>query len=107
MKPKMRLATLLCLVGSTGLALAATNHPISQRGRAFVPATVEIAVDEPLPIQNDDEFVHDLMVNSPDFDFDSGEQQVGQTVEIKFPRPGNYQVLCAIHPKMRLNVSVK
>jgi hypothetical protein len=48
MKPQTQLATLTCLVvavGSTGLALAAANHPISQKGRAFVPATVEIAAN--------------------------------------------------------------
>ena len=98
----------LAVLGGAGFALGAGAVPIvSQKGRAFTPGTVEIAVGDALTIRNDDEFVHDIFVDSNGFKFDSGEQKVGQNVQIVFPRAGTYQVRCAIHPKMRLDVEVK
>jgi cytochrome c peroxidase len=94
--------------GSVGLALGAGAEAIvSQRDRAFSPNAVELALGDTLSIRNDDQFVHDVLVNSQNFSFDSGEQGIGQNVQIKFPTAGHYRVTCAIHPKMRLEVEVK
>ena len=99
---------LFAAAGPLGFAIGAgAPQIVSQKGRAFVPQSVQVAVGDTLTIKNDDEFVHDVMINSNDFKFDSGEQAVGQNVHIKFPRPGIYRVICAIHPKMRLDVEVK
>ena len=98
----------LAMLGPLGFALGSgAKIDISQKGRAFAPATIEISRGDTLAIHNDDEYVHQVFVDSPNFKFDSGEQDVGQTVEITFPVAGTYQVLCAIHPKMQLDVTVK
>jgi plastocyanin len=39
--------------------------------------------------------------------FDSGEQPIGKTVNIKFDAQGKFPVRCAIHPLMELTVDVK
>jgi len=94
--------------GPIGFALGAgTEAIVSQKDRAFSPNSVELALGDTLSIHNDDQFVHDVLVNSQNFTFDSGEQGVGQTVQIKFPTAGHYRVTCAIHPKMRLEVEVQ
>jgi cytochrome c peroxidase len=94
--------------GGVGFALGAGAEAIvSQKDRAFSPNAVELALSDTLIIHNDDQFVHDVLVNSPNFSFDSGEQGIGQNVQIKFPAAGHYRVTCAIHPKMRLEVEVK
>jgi len=98
----------LAWLGSLGFALGSgIEVNISQKGRAFMPASVEINKGETLVIRNDDEYIHQVYVTSPSFNFDSGEENVGQTVPITFPVLGTFQVLCAIHPKMRLDVVVK
>ena len=98
----------LAMLGPFGFALGSgAKINISQKGRDFLPETVEISRGDTLAIHNDDEYVHQVFVDSPSFKFDSGEQDVGQTVEITFPVAGNFQVLCAIHPKMQLDVTVK
>src|SRR5580698_354612 len=95
-------------LGPLGFALGSgARIDVSQKGRAFTPASVEISRGDTLAVHNDDEYVHQVFVDSPDFKFDSKEQDVGQTVEIQFPTTGTYQVLCAIHPRMRLDVVVK
>jgi cytochrome c peroxidase len=42
----------------------------------------------------------------PKMDVDSGAQEPGETVEIRFPQTGEFLVSCAIHPKMELWVDV-
>ena len=66
-----------------------------------------VAKGDTLAIHNDDEYIHQVFVDNPSFKFDSGEQDIGQTVDITFSASGTFQVLCAIHPKMRLDVVVK
>lgn len=95
-------------LGSLGFALGSgVEVNISQKGRAFLPRSIAIAKGDTLAIHNDDEYIHQVFVDNPSFRFDSGEQDVGQTVDITFSASGTFQVLCAIHPKMRLDVVVK
>ncbi len=79
---------------------------ISQKGRTFRPQSVEIKVGDTVRIRNDDEFLHHVYVNAPEFNFDSEEQPPGNTIDVKFTRPGDFNVLCRIHPKMKLTVHV-
>jgi cytochrome c peroxidase len=100
--------SLLSLAGAVRVGFAlGVEVIVSQKDRAFSPNAVELALGDTLSIHNDDQFVHDVLVNSQNFSFDSGEQGIGQNVQIKFPAAGHYRVTCAIHPKMRLEVEVK
>lgn len=88
--------------------LAANAVLVTQKIRAFQPGTVELGKDQFLHIVNDDgQLMHHVYVASSKFSFDSGEQLPGAAVDIQFPALGAYVVLCAIHPKMRLNVIVR
>ena len=90
-------------------AMAAGNIlPVSQRDRSFKPKTLDIVVGDVIRVVNDDgELVHHAYIDSAAFKFDSGEQAPGTQVDIKIPAPGTYNILCIIHPKMRLVVNVK
>ena len=96
----------LC-AGLSAAAFAATGTVISQRGKVFSPGEVTIPAGSVLKIANDDEVLHHVYIESPTLDFDSGEQEPGRTIEIKFDRPGTYVAKCAIHPKMHLTVFVQ
>jgi plastocyanin len=50
---------------------------------------------------------HHVYVDSPTMKFDSGEQPIGATVDLRFDEKGTFLVRCAIHPTMRLAVTVK
>ena len=104
----LTVSSLLFLAGAVRVGFAlGTEVIVSQKDRAFSPNAVELALGDTLSIHNDDQFVHDVLVNSQNFSFDSGEQGIGLNVQIKFPAAGHYRVTCAIHPKMRLEVEVK
>jgi len=88
-------------------ALASDAVTISQHNRKFSPGTVTIARGTTLHIVNDDRVTHHVYVESPSMNFDSGEQPVGTSVDLRFDHDGLFAVRCAIHPTMRLNVTVK
>jgi plastocyanin len=97
------------LIGlATLVGLASPQYSISQKGREFRPGEISIKHGETLQIVNDDaDLLHHSYVDSPKFSFDSGDQQPGSKTEITFPVAGDFNVLCAIHPKMRLVVHVQ
>jgi plastocyanin len=95
------------LILTAATALAATAHRVAQRGRAFVVTAIAIAAGDSIQFANEDEFLHQIYVDSPNLPFDSAEQRPGETIEVRFPSPGTFPVRCHIHPKMLLTVQVK
>jgi plastocyanin len=88
-------------------ALAAEVHRVAQKGRQFAIAAIAIARGDSLQFTNEDEFLHQIYVASPDFRFDSAEQRPGQIIDLAFPVRGVFEVRCHIHPKMLLTVNVQ
>jgi len=99
----------LWLVGAFAVAavFAAATVTVSQKNRAFAPNRLEIARGTVVHINNDDNVTHHVYVDSPKMKFDSGEQKIGETVDLHFDADGTFSVRCAIHPTMRLTVVVK
>jgi plastocyanin len=87
-------------------ALAAAVHTVAQRGRAFAVSAIKIARGDSIRFTNEDEFLHQIYVDSKEMVFDSDEQLPGQTIDVRFPQAGTFPVRCHIHPKMLLTVQV-
>ena len=85
---------------------AAAVHEVAQRNRAFSVDEIAIARGDSIAFSNNDEFLHQIYVDSRLMDFDSAEQSHGQTITVTFPVAGNFPVRCHIHPKMLLTVHV-
>ena len=101
---------LAVLAGLAGTALASTDAKIlvSQRGRAFLPGALTVHRGETVEIVNDDgDLMHHAYVDDPGFSFDSGDQEPGARADIAFTKAGTFDVLCGIHPKMKLVVTVQ
>ena len=88
------------------LAKAAGSFLVTQSGRAFSVPEIRIKRGDTIHFTNADEFLHQIYVKSPTFNFASDEQDTGQAVDIRFPESGTFQVRCEIHPKMLLTVKV-
>jgi plastocyanin len=100
-------AAALVIAAGTLVGLALPPYAISQKGRQFHPGEISIKRGETLQVINDDgDLLHHAYIDSPKFAFDSGDQQPGSRTDITFSTPGDFEVLCAIHPKMRLVVHV-
>ena len=92
---------------SAWYALAAEQIVISQKGKTFSPGKISIRAGDTVLFDNDDRVLHHVYIESPEFNFDSGEQPPGRRVPVTFTRQGLFDVRCDIHPKMRLRVEVK
>jgi plastocyanin len=88
-------------------AFAASVYTVIQRGRAFSTAEITVERGDTTRFTNEDEFLHQIYVDSNQMSFDSDEQRPGQTIEVQFPKSGTFPVRCHIHPKMLLTVRVK
>ena len=94
----------LLLLFLSAPALAAGEHVVSQKGRAFRPAEMTINRGESLTFTNEDSFIHQIYVNGL---FDSEEKAPGENLTEPFPGAGTFQVRCHIHPTMRMTLRVK
>ncbi len=101
----------LIVLSAEGAALATgfgEPHMVSQKGRAFQPGQMTIQRGETLEIVNDDaDLLHHAYIDADDFRFDSGDQAPGSKADIVFSKTGTFTVLCGIHPKMNLVVTVR
>jgi plastocyanin len=96
------------VVGSSIVAMAQTMPMISQKGREFRPGDISIPKGGSIMIVNDDgDLRHHAYIDADNFKFDSGDQEPGSKTVVTFPLAGDFDVLCAIHPKMHLTVHVK
>jgi plastocyanin len=87
---------------------AFADYSISQKGREFHPGEIAVKRGETIQIVNDDgDLLHHAYIDSPKFSFDSGDQKPGSVTPVTFAVAGDFDVLCAIHPKMKLTVHVK
>jgi plastocyanin len=92
----------------TAMVWAVPDYAISQKGREFHPGEITIKRGDTIKIANDDaDLLHHAYIDSPTFSFDSGDQTPGTVTPITFTLAGNFNVLCAIHPKMLLVVHVQ
>ena len=114
----MVLAAVACciaLAGAGGLAYAMRGAQpagrgvvVSQRDRTFWPSELSVVAGDTVAIVNDDgQNVHHAYSDDPGAAFDSGDQSPGSSTPVTFARPGTFQVMCGIHPKMRLTVKVE
>lgn len=106
-----RITALFGFLAASGLlwqAVAGGPIIVSQRNRSFQPNAVELTRGDTMRLVNDDgELLHHAYVKSSTFSYDSGEQEPGSKTDIVFPVAGQFTMLCGIHPKMRLDVTVK
>ena len=102
-----KLASLMIVVvaGLSAGALAA-NLTISQKGRMFSSESVTIKKGEALTFVNDDTVPHHIISTSTGNEVNLGSQPPGAATDVTFKQAGDVQVICAIHPRMKMTVKV-
>ena len=104
----MRSLAVLVLVISAGLSAGAlaANQMIHQQGRVFGPDNISVKKGEALTFVNDDTVPHNIISTSKGNEFNLGSQPPGTSTDVTFKEAGDVQVVCAIHPRMKLMVKV-
>lgn len=91
---------------SVGVEASKTAAVVRQKNREFSRDDISLVRGEKVRFTNEDEFLHQVYVETVSFAFDSNEQSPGEDVEVAFTVPGEYEVRCDIHPRMSLKVIV-
>jgi len=100
---------LFVCVGLLAIASAAWAQTLSitQAGKKFSEKRVTIKVGESLEFVNDDGNVHNVHSSTEGHEFDLGAQKPNETSTHTFTKPGKVKVRCAIHPRMKMIVTVE
>ena len=93
------------LTGITAFAYAA-DATIRQKGKVFSSESMTIKKGDSLTFLNDDSIAHNIMSTSKGNEFNLGAQQPGAATPVTFKSAGDVQVICAIHPRMKMSVKV-
>lgn len=80
---------------------------VRQADKRFAPARIRLKAGETLTVLNDDTRTHNVRIFHPKLDYNSGAQEPGESVTIRFPNAGRFEAFCGIHPSMRLTVHVQ
>ena len=96
---------LVIVTGLSAGALAA-NQMITQKGRVFSAENVTIKKGDALTFVNDDSIPHNIMSATKGSEFNLGSQAPGTSTDVTFKEAGDVQVICAIHPRMKMMVKV-
>jgi plastocyanin len=102
---KLTVLTCVTLVGLSMGALAATEV-VHQQGRAFSVENMTVKKGDAVTFLNDDTVPHNIMSTSKGNEFNLGSQAPGTSKDVTFNVAGDVQVICAIHPRMKMLVKV-
>lgn len=106
MTRSLAMAAALALAG-LGAHAGAEEALIVQKDKAFSAERLAIRAGDRVVFRNDDAVTHHVFSRSPGFEFEIKVQLPGQATPIAFDRPGEAEVRCAIHPHMKLHVTVE
>ena len=104
----MRTLALFTVVIVSGLSVGAyaATEVIHQQGRAFSVESISVKKGEAVTFLNDDTVPHNIMSASKGNEFNLGSQAPGTSTDVTFKEAGDVQVICAIHPRMKMMVKV-
>ena len=84
----------------------AADVNVTQRDRTFSEKSVTVKTGDRVVFTNADGIVHNVYSVTPGHEFELKTQKPGQSDTVPFTKPGTVEVQCAIHPKMKLQVTV-
>lgn len=87
--------------------LSAADHVIDQKGKAFSPTKLTISVGDTITFKNSDPFAHNAFTDDEANEFDIGMQSSNTDKTITIKKAGTFNIECAIHPNMLLEVIAK
>ena len=105
MKYEILVAAAVGVLTGAGIALAA-DTTVYQKGKSFSMKEVTLKKGDALTFTNDDTVTHNALSRSAGNEFNIGAQVPGATTPVKLDTAGTVDVICAIHPQMRMKVTV-
>ena len=104
----MRTIALFTCVIAAGFSVGAyaATEVIHQQGRVFSAESLSVKKGDAVTFLNDDTVPHNIMSATKGNEFNLGSQAPGTSTDVTFKEAGDVQVICAIHPRMKMMVKV-
>ena len=96
----------LLVIAKAGLSIG-DEIKINQANKTFAPGDVTVKSGDTLDFVNDDSIAHNIITRGSPEDFNLGVIKPGDDKKTTLIAPGVYDVRCAIHPGMKLKVTVQ
>jgi len=90
----------------TAYTAYAAQVSISQKGKTFSQTELTVKKGDVIMFVNDDAVTHNVMSASSGNAFNLGAQAPGASLPYTFNSVGETMITCAIHPTMKLKVTV-
>jgi plastocyanin len=87
-------------------AAAPADIVVFQKGRTFSVAALSVTPGKQVIFVNDDTVPHNIMSAARENAFDLGLEMPGSAIPVSFTRTGIVTVICAIHPRMQMTITV-
>lgn len=94
------------VLGSLSAVALTADRIVGQQGRKFSSDSVTVKKGMALTFLNDDSVPHNVVSLSKGNEFDLGSQPPGTSTDVMFTEAGEVDVICAIHPRMKMVVTV-
>ena len=103
----MKTTLKLLFISLLATSVYAKNHIVDQKGKTFIPHAITAKVGDTITFKNSDPFAHNAYTDHEENEFDIGMQAAGTDTKVTIRAEGMFNVECAIHPNMLLEVTVK
>jgi len=108
MGSEMRKIALVALFSAFAFAAYAADTVVTQSHTTFDVDSATIKAGDSITFSNKDDVTHNIQVVDADDNLDDkGLQKPGQDIKQTFAKAGTYKIRCAIHPKMKMTVTVQ
>ncbi len=104
MKKKITISLLLLLFVNIGIM--SKEHVVDQKDKAFSLSSLSVKIGDVVIFRNSDPFFHNIYSLSSTKIFDLGSYKQGESKSVTFDKVGDVEVNCAIHPNMKMKVTV-
>ena len=98
----LTLALMLC----PALSALAAEVVVTQKDKAFSTKAITVKVGDKVTFKNEDAFSHNIFSLTDAMPFDLGTYGGGQMKIVTFDKAGKFEIECAIHPDMRMVITV-
>ena len=100
-----KLVLAAAFLSGTVVAFAA-EKTVTQKGKVFSETEIAIKVGDTITFVNDDNVFHNVLSTHSENKFNLGSLKPGSSTPVTFKAAGDVQILCAMHPSMKMLVKV-
>jgi len=94
------------LLGAAVASALAAEHTIRQKGKVFSAAELAVKKGDTIVFLNDDNITHNVLSITAGNDFNLGAIGPGNSTPVTFTKAAVVDIICAIHPGMKMQVKV-